>query len=293
MIDYHRPTDLETALAIRQRYAAQERALTVLAGGTDVVPARTTRAGWGAMRHPDVLDISAIRELRGIAREADGWRIGALATWTDVIRAELPPAFDGLRQAAREVGGVQIQNRGTIAGNVCNASPAADGVPCLLTLEARVETRSTRGHRSLPLAAFVTGSRSTALAPDEIVTAIRIPETGGRGGFIKLGARRYLVISIAMVAALVDIGTDGRIADARIAIGSCSAVAQRQPALERWLSGRDPGLVDSASITPDLLSAVAPITDVRASADYRRQIAVELVRDLLSRFTEPDRRSAA
>ena len=113
--------------------------VTVLAGGTDVYPAKTTRAGWGETRHRDVLDISRIPDLRGIEDRGDHWWIGALTTWSELIKAELPPLFDGLKAAAREVGGVQIQNRGTIAGNCCTASPAGDGIPCLLTLEAEME----------------------------------------------------------------------------------------------------------------------------------------------------------
>src|SRR2546421_12091487 len=103
MITYHRPVALEDALAIRA-----ERPVTVLAGGTDVYPAKAARAGWGDTRHPDILDISAVPGLRGIAEEAEAWRIGARTTWTDIIRADLPAQFDGLKLAAREVGGVQI-----------------------------------------------------------------------------------------------------------------------------------------------------------------------------------------
>src|SRR5262245_58059584 len=124
MVAYHRPATLEEALALR----ASGDVLPI-AGGTDVYPAKAARAGWGDMRHRDVLDISRIAELRGIAGQNDHWRIGALTTWSEVIAADLPPLFDGLKLAAKEVGGVQIQNRGTIAGNLCTASPAGDGLP--------------------------------------------------------------------------------------------------------------------------------------------------------------------
>src|SRR5690349_1605826 len=132
---YLRPTEVDEAVAA----LAANDALTILAGGTDFYPARV---GNPAARAPDVLDITALRGLRGITNEGDRLRIGAATTWSDVIRSDLPPWFDGLKRAAREVGGVQIQNAGTIAGNLCNASPAADGVPCLLALDAAVELAS-------------------------------------------------------------------------------------------------------------------------------------------------------
>lgn len=292
MIAYHRPTGLEDALALRANYAREGRELKLLAGATDVIPARTTRAGWGETRHPDVLDLTAVKSLAGIGTGKIGWRIGALATWTDVIRAELPPAFDGLKQAAREVGGIQIQNRGTLVGNVCNASPAADGVPCLLALEAEIELRSATGLRRIPLSSFLVANRKTALAADEIATALHIPTQSGRGHFLKLGARRYLVISIAMVSGVVAVDAASRVTSARIAIGSCSAVARRQPRLEAAIVGRALQLVPSSDIADALLDGIEPIGDVRASAAYRRAAALELARDLFAHFAT-DRRSAA
>ncbi|MGH6720382.1 MAG: FAD binding domain-containing protein, partial [Alphaproteobacteria bacterium] len=129
MASYLRPPRLDQALA----YAA-DGPRVVVAGGTDHYPARVGREDG-----EDVLDISAIAGLRGVAEGDSGWRLGALTTWTDLIEAPLPPLFDGLKLAAREIGGVQIQNRGTLGGNLCNASPAADGVPALLALDAEVE----------------------------------------------------------------------------------------------------------------------------------------------------------
>ncbi len=165
--------------------------------------------------------------------------IGARTTWTDVLRADLPPAFDALKQAAREVGSIQIQNCGTVAGNLCNASPAADGVPPLLTLDAEVELRSKRGTRLVSLGDFVLGNRQTALARDELVSAIRIPKaaTAGTSAFLKLGARKYLVISIVMVAARLVADAEGKVLSAAVAVGSCSAVAQRLKSLEHALVG--------------------------------------------------------
>jgi CO/xanthine dehydrogenase FAD-binding subunit len=229
------------------------------------------------------VDISGVADIAGITAGRDHVRIGGRTTWTEVIRADLPPSFDALKAAAREVGSIQVQNAGTVAGNLCNASPAADGVPPLLALDALVELASATGMRRLPLSDFVTGYRRTARRPDELVTAILVPRTieGGRAAFLKLGARKYLVISIAMVAAIVEADRDGRVAQARIAVGACSAVAQRLPALEADLVGRParPGL--GAAAEAEHLAHLSPIGDVRATAGYRRHAALSLVRRAL------------
>ena len=271
---YLRPRRLEEALSALARPSAQPH--TVLAGGTDFYPARVGRA-----IDENVLDITAIPDLRGISATPAGWRLGATTTWSVLIETPLPPLFDGLKQAAREVGGRQIQNAGTLAGNLCNASPAADGVPPLLALEAEVELAGRFGPRRLPLSAFLTGNRRTVLAPGELLVAIHVPKPAhdARSGFLKLGARRYLVISIAMAAATLEIA-DGRVASARIAVGACSTVAQRLPALEAALAG-----VPLASLAERVdasqLAPLSPIDDVRGSAAYRRDAVVTLLRRLL------------
>jgi CO/xanthine dehydrogenase FAD-binding subunit len=270
---YERPATVEAALSL----LAKDR-WTVLAGGTDFYPALRDRAVTGP-----VLDITAIKGLRGIRREGSDWRIGSLTTWSDVLSADLPPAFEALKLAAREVGSVQIQNRATVAGNICNASPAADGVPPLLILDAAVETLSARGQRRIALADFILGNRATALRPDEIVTGLLIPADSaqGRSHFVKLGARRYLVISIVMVAARIENGADGRVTGAAISVGACSAVAQRVPDLEKALIGHPGDESLAQAVLPAHLGHLAPIDDVRASADYRAEAACELVRRAL------------
>jgi N-methylhydantoinase B len=289
MAAYFRPSSLAEALAIRAR-----RPVTVLAGGTDVYPARANRVGWGDMRRDDILDVSAIAELRGIAEEPDRFRFRALTTWTELHRAALPPAFAGYQRAARDVGGAQVQNRGTLAGNICTASPAGDGIPCLLSLDAEVELASERGRRVVPVARFIDGYRHTVCAPDELVTAILVPRpmAGTRGGFVKLGARRYLVISIVMAAAVLAADNAGRVTHARIAVGACSAVAQRLPQMEQDLLGHPlaaaPDLVESRHFAP-----LSPIDDMRATGPFRTAIAVEVVRDLLAGLAPEPYRSAA
>lgn len=247
-------------------------------GGTDVFPAHAGRP----LARP-VVDLSAIAALRGIEIGEDHIRIGAGTTWTDIIRAPLPLAFDGLKAAAREVGSVQIQNRGTIGGNLCNASPAADGVPPLLTLDARVELASFSGIRQLALADFITGYRKTALQPGEILTAAVIPKPSftARSAFSKLGARRYLVISILMAAALVERDASGRIVDARVAAGAASPVALRLKSLERDLAGLAGHIRPSSILEPRHVAELRPIDDVRATAEYRVDAALAVIGEAL------------
>lgn len=267
MTRYAKPTSLEEALALLGE--AQWR---IVAGGTDFYPALGNRP-----IRENILDINGLSGLRGIDETDDHWLIGARTSWTDIARSDLPPAFDALKQAAREVGSIQIQNVATIAGNLCNASPAADGVPALLALDAAIELRSAAAQRSLKLSDFVLGNRRTAIRDGEMVTGVRIPRASGAGrsAFVKLGARRYLVISIAMAAARLVV-TEGRIEEAAIAVGACSATAARLTQVEAALVGRaiDPSLMDAVKVAP--ITELSPIDDVRGSAAYRLEAAREI-----------------
>jgi CO/xanthine dehydrogenase FAD-binding subunit len=278
---YLRPADLDAALHALASGGPGGGPWVPVAGATDHYPARV-----GRTPVEDVLDVTAIGGLSAIKRDDVGdWRIGALATWTDLAETPLPPMFDGLKLAARAVGGLQIQARGTVAGNVCNASPAADGIPNLLALDAAVELRSVRGGRRVPIGEFVVGNRRTVRAPDELVTGIVVPAppagTTTRSTFLKLGSRAYLVISIAMVAAVVEVGDDGRIARARVAVGACSEVAQRLSALEAELVGRPAAPATAGIARAEHLARLSPIDDVRGSGAYRRDAALTLVRRAL------------
>lgn len=279
MAAYLRPTSLVDALA-----ALENGAWSVVAGGTDYYPARV-----GRPLDDDVLDISALPDLRAIRLTDDGWRIPALATWSDVISAELPPIFDGLKAAAREVGGVQIQNAGTVCGNLCNASPAADGVPPLLSLNASVELVSQQGVSTMPLAEFALGNRRTALRPGQLMQAVVVPASTvsrARGHFLKLGARRYLVISIVMVGAVLEADADGNITRAAIAVGACSEVAQRLPDLEAALVGQPAGAGLGDLVKSDHVAHLAPIDDPRGTAEYRQDAALTLCRRALAELGE-------
>ncbi|MDZ4087373.1 MAG: FAD binding domain-containing protein [Tabrizicola sp.] len=275
MADYARPQTLTEALRLMAE--GQSR---VLAGGTDLYP------GAGARLAGPVVDLGAVAGLSGLQSGPglqsglqSGLRIGAGTTWTTLAEADLPPALRALQQAARQVGGRQVQNAGTIGGNLCNASPAADGVPPLLAVGAEVELISQSGTRRLALSDFLLGPRRTALGPGEVLTAILISDSGrqGRSAFVKLGARSHLVISIAMVAARLFVDA-GRVVDAAVAVGSCSPVAVRLPAVEAALRDSPVSEVGDRIQATDVTAALTPIEDVRATAAYRREAAVELVR---------------
>lgn len=267
-MSYARPATVTEAIRILSDGGAR-----VLAGGTDLYPATQAQ-----MLAGPVVDLTAIPALRGMSRTPHGLRIGACTTWSEIDETALPPALAALQQAARQVGGRQIQNAGTIGGNLCNASPAADGVPPLLACDAAVELAGPDGTRQMPLGDFITGPRRTALGAGEILTAILIPERGLAGSslFLKLGARAHLVISITMVAARLVV-RDGRIADVALSVGSCSPVARRLPVVEARLIGLSPQDA-AARITPDAIAShLAPIDDIRATAAYRAEAAATLL----------------
>ncbi len=266
---YFRPRTLQEAVHTLANHGGQ-----ILSGGTDFFPALGDRPA-----PSPIVDISALAEIRGISIEPDHFRIGGLTTWTEVIRSPLPRCFDALKSAAREVGSTQIQNRGTVAGNLCNASPAADGVPPLLALDAEVELVSTSGMRRMPLCDFIVGNRKTLRRPDEMLAAVIVVRKleEARSAFRKLGARRYLIISIAMVSAVVQTDHTGRVTDARVAVGSCSVRAQRLVELERDLIGARATAGWGGMVTHKHLAGLSPIDDVRATADYRRDAARTLV----------------
>ncbi len=270
---YFRPFELEEALA-----ALAAQPFTMLAGGTDFYPARV-----GKPIRADILDVTQVFSLRGIREEAESWRIGAATTWTDLIHHPLPDYFQTLKLAAREVGGVQIQNAGTLAGNICNASPAADGAPPLIALGAEIELSAAAGRRTIKLEEFIVGNRHTQRQPHELVTAIIVPkwQAHARSTFLKLGTRKYLLISIVMVAACLETDANGIITRAGISVGACSPVARRLVALEQKLIGKQCSLALADNVHPSDLAPLTPIADVRSSAEYRLEAALTMVKRAL------------
>ncbi len=279
MYAYFRPKTRDEAVAI-----LRDGPCRIVAGCTDY---------YAALPRPDdtarFLDLTQLHDTRGISETATGLRIGALTPWSEIALATLPPGLDALSQAARQIGGVQIQNAGTLGGNLCNASPAADGVPPLLILDAEVELLGPRGARRMALADFLVGNRRTRLAADEFMTAIHVFPPQGRhaSAFEKLGARAYQVISISMVAMLLEVDARHRVIRAAVAVGACSATAQRLPNLEAALTGHalDTATLLEIPIAPHL-GPLAPISDIRATAEYRLDATVTLSRRAIVRLRE-------
>lgn len=267
MFPYFRPDNLEDALS-----ALSKHSRVVLAGGTDFFPANV-----GKPIMDNVLDLTGIKELRTIQQTDEGFQLGALTTWTDILESQLPSAFDGLKQAAKTIGGVQTQNAGTLCGNICNASPAADSVPNLLALEAEVKLQSVRETRMLPLEEFILGNRKTAKKEDELISGIFIPHPAAkaRSNFEKLGSRAYLVISIVMVGVVAELNEQDEILNLKIAVGACSPVAQRLKLLEQEAVGQK---LKSVKIVPAHFESLEPIDDIRATASYRKEIIPELLK---------------
>lgn len=243
----------------------------VLAGGTDLYPAMES-----GVRVQGVIDLSRIESLRAPIGCVGGvWTIPALTTWTDIIQTELPSQFDTLKEAAREVGGRQIQNTGSVGGNICNASPAADGVTALLALDASIVLKGTLGERIVPLSTFIEGSRRTGLMRDEILVAVRVPALRGphASAFIKFGARRYLVISIVMAAVVLEIDMERVVRAARVAVGACADRSLRIAPVESALSGLHIDALANFECPDHALASLSPIDDVRGSAAFRLHAA--------------------
>jgi CO/xanthine dehydrogenase FAD-binding subunit len=266
------------AASVSEALEALSLGFRILAGGTDLYPSRAARSLEGAF-----VDISGVSDLRVIEPIADGWRIGAAATFADVTRASLPLWCSGLQDAAREIGGVQIQNFATVGGNVCNASPAADGTVALLALDARVIVASRRGMREVALADFVTGPRRCDLASDEMVLAFDIPQRSqsARASFAKLGHRRYLVISVVMASLVLECDEDETITGAWIAVGAMSARALRLRSLERDLVGQKCNRSIADMVEARHLEALTPLDDIRGTRAYRLAAASTLLRRML------------
>jgi CO/xanthine dehydrogenase FAD-binding subunit len=251
-----------------------------VAGGTDLLVQLTGEIGEPPER---VLDLWAIDELRGIRLEGDVLQIGALTTYTELRRspvvAEMVPA---LAEAAATIGAAQIQNRGTIGGNVANASPAGDTLPVLLAIDATMVLESASGRREVPAAAFWPSYRVTARRDDELLTGIRIPLVPNRHlRFRKVGTRRAQAISKVVMALAWRSGAGDPWSDVRLALGSVAATTVRAPAAEAALEGQRPTREVADAAVAALRAELHPIDDVRSTADYRLEVAGRVLRRLV------------
>ena len=250
------------------------------AGGTDLMVLLEA----GKLEHRKFFSLLQLKELRGI-EEADGVvRVGALTTYTDVRRSELLTRhFPMLGHAARETGGIAIQNRGTVGGNIANASPAADTPPALLVYDAEVELVSAEGTRQVPYADFHTGYKQTVMRADELIAAVRLPKPreGASHFYRKVGTRRAQAISKVCFAALAEVEGE-TLREVRVALGSVAPVVLRCRQTEELLRGRrlDDEVLRVGS--EELGREITPIDDVRSTARYRTRVAQNLLREFLS-----------
>jgi len=276
MTSYQKATSWEEAFT-----ALEQPDIQVLAGGTDVYADEKF-----PQKNSALLDISNLKSDTLVEEVVEGWWLDAQTTWSDVMAADLPPLFQGLKDAACQIGGVQIQNAGTIGGNICNASPAADSVPPLLVLDAKIEIRNEGGTRLVPIADFIIGRRKTILKQGEIVSRLFIPRENEntRSDFIKIGTRAYLVISPVMVAGMINKTEDGTVSDCRIVVGACSEVAVRLEKLEERLCGVKIGQLPEMQLKSSDFEGLSPISDARANAEYRLKSAEILVARLLKQW---------
>jgi CO/xanthine dehydrogenase FAD-binding subunit len=277
---------IETPKSLTDAYAAlagssADDPLTPIAGGTDVMVRITGEIGEPPAR---MLDLWRLDELRGISSDGGAISIGALTTYTDIRRsAACREHLPALVEAAATIGAAQIQNRGTLGGNIANASPAGDTLPVLLALDAEFVVGGARGERTIPASEFWVAYRRTALAPDELILRIVIPVAGGREArFRKVGTRRAQAISkVVLALAWREGGRASGWSDVRVALGSVADRPIRAPAAEAALEGRAPTPEAADAAAEALAAEITPIDDVRSTADYRRTVAARVLHRLV------------
>jgi xanthine dehydrogenase small subunit len=273
--------EADTPRTLTEAYALlAEGGRRILAGGTDVLVERTAGDDDGR-RYLNLAGLAALHER---IRIADGWLLlGAGTTYVELRRSPLAAEyFPVLTALAAEVGTAQIQNRGTLGGNIATASPAGDSLPVLLALDAQIVVGSAQGERTIPAAEFFLAYRRTALAADELILRIMIPIRSGRTAvFRKVGARRTQIISVVALAVAWR-PEHGRWHDVRVALGSVAPTPIRARATEAVLEGASPTAAVADRAVAALMSEITPIDDVRASADYRRTVAGLVLRRIIT-----------
>jgi len=277
-MEYRAPSSLGEALAILKDYQGKAK---LLAGGTDLIPKMKKRVVVADL----IIDLNQIAGLDRIELRKEGLCIGALARLTEIMEAsavkEKAPA---LAQAIGIMASPPIRNRGTIAGNLGTASPAADTAPPLLVLNASVRLKSSGGERIVPLADFFLGPGETVKRPDEMLTEVIIPFQEGTSAFLKLGRRKAFTLSIASAAAFARI-RGGKMEEVRVALGAVAPTPIRGRKVEEALKGKEPNKENIAQAAEWIRNEVNPISDVRASAEYRRDMSCVLTQRVLGKVS--------
>jgi len=279
------PAALADAYAVLAGSTSDDQ-VTPIAGGTDVMVRITGEIGVPPSR---MVDLSRLDELRGITVDGGAVVLGARTTYTEIRRSDAcREHLPALVEAAATIGAAQIQNRGTLGGNIANASPAGDTLPVLLALDAEVVVGGARGERTIPVADFWVAYRRTALAPDELILRVRIPVAGGREArFRKIGTRRAQAISKVVLAlawreGAVRPGANGRTwSDVRLALGSVADRPIRARATEAVIEGAAPTPETADAAAEALAAEIQPIDDVRSTADYRRAVAARALHRMI------------
>jgi CO/xanthine dehydrogenase FAD-binding subunit len=281
--DYFVPKTLDEALKFLNEYKSSAR---LLAGGTDLVPQLKKRE----LKTPAyVIDLKGISGLDGISYDAEGLQIGPLATISSIAQSpEVQERYPMLVQAALGMASPQVRNRGTFAGNICNAVPSADSAPSLLALNATIMIKSIRGERTISIDQFFTGPRKTMLEADEMLVGITVPKPlpASRGVYLKLSPRHSMDLAIVGVAA-VGISENGVCKDIRIALGAVAPTPIRAPMAEAILQGKP---ITSALINEAAKNAItqcSPIDDHRASQEYRCDMIYVLTKRALNQILLP------
>jgi CO/xanthine dehydrogenase FAD-binding subunit len=279
---------IETPASLAEAYAVlaestADAPITPIAGGTDVMVRITGEIGEPPSR---MVDLSRIGDLRGIVVDGRAVVIGALTTYTEIRRSSVcREHLPALVEASATIGAAQIQNRGTIGGNIANASPAGDTLPVLLAVDAAIVVGGPRGERTIAAGDFWVAYRRTALAPDELILSIRIPLAGGRETrFRKVGTRRAQAISKVVMALSwreTRTGSESRWEDVRLALGSVADRPIRARATEAVLTGAPPTPETADAAAEALATEIVPIDDVRSTADYRRAVAARVLHRMI------------
>lgn len=276
--EYFSPSSLSEALKLMKDYQGKAR---LLAGGTDLVIKMKKRA----VIPEAVIDLNKIAALSFIKFAGGSLHIGALTRLTEIkdspVVKEKAPA---LVEAISVMASTQIRNRATLAGNLCNASPAADTAPALLVLDASVKLQSADGDRIVPLAQFFMGPEQTVRKPGEIMTEIIVPEPKGSSTFIKLGRRKAFTLSVAAVAAYAQV-SKGKFTEVRVAMGAVAPTPLRAEKVEKALKGKEVSEENIAKASALVKIDCCPITDVRASAEYRTEVSAVLAKRALRKVS--------
>lgn len=274
----------KTLAEVLNKLQAEPGDWTLIAGGTDIMVLYES----GKLKARQLISVWQLDELRGLEVTEQTVTMGALTTYRDIqrqpqLRQRLPILID----AARQTGGIAIQNRGTIAGNIANASPAADSPPVLLCLDTEIELASAAGRRWVPYQGFHTAYKQTVMKPDELIARVRftLPSSQSLQYYEKVGTRRAQAISKVCFCAIADKADDESVAQVRIAIGSVGPTTLRFPKTESVIKGQKltAELIDAAAEA--LAEELKPISDIRSTEKYRRRVSVNLLKDFLDKLS--------